>query len=102
MSQIFLLLIFLKEIKCHNVGEQSDVHRPIVWAKKHVVSCRNLLFEIIFNIYSCHETVAHFVNDKRLSHVPGPNAHNFAIKDKTQAPYWSVSKDERFANRKVK
>ena len=40
--------------------------------------------------------VAEFVNDKRLSHVPGPNNYDQPVKDKTQAPYWSVSKDDRF------
>ena len=46
--------------------------------------------------------VADFVNDKRLSHVPGPNNYQPPIKDKTQAPYWSVSKNERFKGKNVR
>ena len=46
--------------------------------------------------------VAEFVNDKRLSHVPGPNNYQPPIKDKTQAPYWSVAKNDRFKGRSVK
>ena len=42
------------------------------------------------------------MNDKRLSHVPGPNVHTNPIKDKIQAPSWPASKDERFRGRSVK
>ena len=46
--------------------------------------------------------VADFVNDKRLSHVPGPNNYDQPINDKIQAPFWSVAKNERFKGRMVK
>ena len=36
------------------------------------------------------------MNDKRLSHVPGPNMYSTPAKDKQQAPYWSVPKNDRF------
>ena len=81
--------------------EPSVGQMPIVWEKKSVVS--NLFTSSIgSNIILLNVTVAHFVNDKRLSHVPGPNVHNFSITDKTQAPYWSVAKNERFKARSVK
>ena len=41
-------------------------------------------------------SVAEFVNDKRLSHVPAPNVYSSPCKDKTQAPSWPTSKENRF------
>ena len=40
----------------------------------HSNSCLTLIYFML---------VADFVNDKRLSHVPGPNHVTFPIKDKT-------------------
>ena len=69
---------------------------PIAWANKNAVSIKikfqryriflylpSLMFGYgcLIVIYSM--LVADFVNDKRLSHVPGPNAHNAPITDKT-------------------
>ena len=44
--------------------------------------------------------LATFVNDKRLSHVPGPNNYYYPAKDKTIQPSWTSSKDKRFVDRK--
>ena len=44
--------------------------------------------------------MAEFVNDKRLSHVPGP-IYATPAKDRTQYPKWSVGKERRFAGRSV-
>ena len=41
------------------------------------------------------------MNDKRLSHVPGPNKYDSPIKDRQKAPAWPSSKDERFKGKKV-
>lgn len=48
----------------------------------------------------CVAKVAEFVNDKRLSHVPGP-IYATPAKDRTQYPKWSVGKERRFAGRSV-
>ena len=47
-------------------------------------------------------TVAEFVNDKRLSHVPGPNNYDQKVSDKLEAPNWSVPKNDRFKTSKAK
>ena len=44
--------------------------------------------------------MAEFVNDKRLSHVPGPNTYYSPAKDRTTQPTWSQSVDKRFVDRK--
>jgi hypothetical protein len=46
--------------------------------------------------------VAEFVNDKRLSHVPGPNVYATPAKDKLAAPYWSVPRNDRFKGKNIK
>ena len=42
-------------------------------------------------------SVAYFVNDKRLSHVPGPDNYNPTMPDNTsknyKRPSWSCSKE---------
>lgn len=42
------------------------------------------------------------MNDKRLSHVPGPNVYATPAKDKSLAPSWPAAKDERFRGKSVK
>ena len=44
--------------------------------------------------------IAEFVNDKRLSHVPGPSTYSIPAKDKTKQPTWSSGKEKRFVERK--
>jgi len=47
-----------------------------------------------------HQRAAHFVNDKRLAHVPGSNNYDPCSTDKTsktsKMPSWSCSKASRF------
>lgn len=47
-----------------------------------------------------NKRLAHFVNDKRLGHVPGPNNYDPPTTDKTsktnKMPSWSQSKASRF------
>ena len=45
---------------------------------------------------------AEFVNDKRLSHVPGPNIYETPAKDKTVRPTWSIPRNDRFKVRNLK
>ena len=45
---------------------------------------------------------AEFVNDKRLSHVPGPDNYETPAKDKTQRPTWSIPRNDRFKVRNMK
>ena len=42
------------------------------------------------------------MNDKRLSHVPGPGKFETPAKDKQQAPYWSMPKNDRFKGKEMK
>ena len=42
------------------------------------------------------------MNDKRLSHVPGPDKYESPCKDKLQAPSWPASKDERFRGKNLR
>ncbi len=42
------------------------------------------------------------MNDKRLSHVPAPNVYKNPVKDKVDAPNWSVPKNNRFPGKSVK
>ena len=42
------------------------------------------------------------MNDKRLSHVPGPDHYTTPIKDKVEAPSWTRSLDVRFRAKTVK
>jgi len=69
---------------------------PIAWASKNGVS-----LPLIPSLKQSLTAVAEFVNDKRLSHVPGPNVYATPAKDKLQAPFWSVPKNDRFRGRSV-
>lgn len=42
---------------------------------------------------------AHFVNDKKLLHVPGAGKYDIAAADKVKQPLWSMPGDERFKTR---
>ena len=78
---------------------------PTAWANKSDVSVKNAphLYKSYLIAFPALTTiVAEFVNDKRLSHVPGPDNYEPPIKDKTQAPFWSVAKNDRFKGRSVK